>query len=158
MPHVRLSSRFALVALTLVIGFAWLARGPSVAHAQDGAGSPVPSAAPAPLAQPPVAPAGGTATYHSPMRPTCEEELAKDKDWFDNLKTRLLDKINRDVHGDAARYAAANNKHVIAAYAVFWVFAVAFLVLMWLRQRRLQAELGRLARELEQAIKDGGAR
>ena len=91
------------------------------------------------------------------MRPTCEDELAKDRDWFDNLKGRLADKLNRDIHTNAAHYATANNKHVVAAYAVFWVFTVGFVLMMWRRQRALQAELARLERDLAKALKEGGA-
>jgi CcmD family protein len=134
--------------------------------AADSAPVPAPTAAEpaapaaAPVAAqpaPPAPPAGaGRASYHSPMRTTCEDELAKDKDWFANLKSRLTEQINRNVHVDAARYATQNNKHVVAAYAVFWVLTAGFVLLMWRRQRALQDELGRLERELARAVKEGG--
>jgi CcmD family protein len=91
------------------------------------------------------------------MRTACEEELAKDADWFDNLKARLSEKLNRDVHEEAFTYAKANNKHVVAAYAAFWLLTVGFVIMMWRRQRALQAELTRLERDLAKAVKDGGA-
>jgi CcmD family protein len=117
-----------------------------------------PGSNPGPI-EPAVAapPAGaGTASYHSPMRTACEDELAQDPDWFANLKARLSEQINRNVHVDAARYASQNNKHVVAAYAVFWVLTAGFVLLMWRRQRGLQAELTRLERELGRALKEGG--
>jgi CcmD family protein len=113
-------------------------------------------ARPASAEDPPAPAAGaGKASYHSPMRTVCEDELAKDTDWFDNLKARLSDKLNRDVHTTAYNYAKANNRHVFAAYAVFWLLIAGFVVVMWRRQRALQAELTRLEAELARAVKDG---
>lgn len=178
------SSRPVVLAVALALAFAALTSGR--ASAQGSGAAPPPAAAPAapppvadaplaspppptptptdkgepalPVAQPPAPARGGAVvTYHSPMRPMCEDELAKDTDWFDNLKSRLTEKINRDVHKDAATYATANNKHVIIAYAVFWVFTVVFVLMMWRRQRALQAELTRLEGDLARALKEGGA-
>lgn len=177
--------RASIVALALGFALALAGLAGGRASAQGSGAAPPPAAEPAPpppapaadappppptptpttraepvlpVAQPPAPARGGAVvTYHSPMRPMCEDELAKDTDWFDNLKTRLTDKINRDVHKDAANYATANNKHVIIAYAVFWVFTVVFVLMMWRRQRALQAELTRLEGDLARALKEGGA-
>lgn len=121
---------------------------------------PTPTAAPTapPVAQPPAAePArnAGTASYHSPMRGACEDELAKDHDWFDNLKSRLSEHININVHKDAVRYATTNNRHVVMAYAAFWLLTVGFVLVMWRRQRALAAEIARLEQELSRAVGGG---
>ena len=165
--HSVYARRRSSLVLALVVGLVLAVGGR--ASAQDGGTTAEPPAAPVvpPTTAPPAAdqPAqppgpprgGGIVTYHSPMRPACEDELARDHDWFDNLKGRLADKLNRDIHTTAAHYATANNKHVVAAYAVFWVFTVGFVLMMWRRQRALQAELARLERDLAKALKEGGA-
>ncbi len=51
----------------------------------------------------------------------------------------------------------ANNKHVVAAYATFWVLTVGFVLMMWRRQRALQADVARLELDLARALKEGGA-
>ena len=94
---------------------------------------------------------------HAFTKIVCEEELAKDQAWWGDLKGRLADQLNRNVHVEAAHYATTNNKHVVAAYAVFWVLTVGFVLMMWRRQRALQGELTRLERDLARAMKDGGA-
>ena len=105
-----------------------------------------------------VAPAGppagqGEATYHSPLRLQCEEELRKDKDWYADLKEQCYGA----VQNDAARYATTNNRHVIMAYAAFWLLTVGFVVLQWRRQQQLKAEVARLEQELARALKDGAS-
>jgi CcmD family protein len=94
---------------------------------------------------------------HAFAKIACEDELAKDPAWFNDLKGRLADQLNRNVHTDAAHYATTNNKHVVAAYAVFWILTAGFVLMMWRRQRALQAELVRLERDLARALKEGGA-
>jgi CcmD family protein len=149
---------------------------PAAAPADRGPPTVLPTAAPtAPAADPvpalpPVPAAGGPSDHsmramcqqelandHAFMKIACEDELAKDKAWFNDLKARLSAQINRNVHTDAANYATQNNKHVVAAYAVFWVLTAGFVLLMWRRQRALTAEVERLERELARALKEGGA-
>ena len=193
---LRLLALPAVLALALVVS-----AGRASAQGADPvpAPPPVPAAPAQPTTPPPAtAPtAAGEASYHSPMRTACEDELAKDKDWFNNLKNRLAgalfteqqqyekalkdyeaggaqgqrpappqapswfadlsDRMNRQVHADASHYATRNNRHVIYAYAVFWLFTAAFVVVLWRRQRVLKAELDRLEGELARAVKEGGA-
>lgn len=167
---IRRSSLVFSAALALLVLV-----GAGRASAQDG-GSAAPTAAPGaepapvPAPPPPAPPTGGAPNHalratcqaelandHDFAKIVCEEELAKDKAWFTNLQARLLEKIDRDVHGDAASYATQNNKHVIYAYAAFWIFTVGFVLMMWRRQRALQADVTRLERDLARALKEGGA-
>ena len=117
-------------------------------------------AAPLALAQPAAPPApptaAGEASYHSPMRLQCEDELRKDKDWYADLKEQLYAKVQKD----ASTYATTNNRHVLMAYAVFWLLTVGFVVLQWRRQQVLKGEVARLEQELQRALRDeakGGA-
>lgn len=75
--------------------------------------------------------------YQSPMRDQCQAELAKDKKWMAELK----DTLRPEVHEAEAALIQKNEKHVVMAYAGLWVLTVGFLVLLWLRQRKLVAEL-----------------
>src|SRR5262245_28577346 len=102
-------------------------------------------AAPAFAAEPVAAPA----PYHSPMRPTCEDELKKDADWQKILRDRLRD----DVHQEDADAMLTNKAHVQYAYAAIWVLVVAFLGFLYTKQRGLRTEITRLERELEDAKK-----
>ena len=169
------SRRSPIVVLALLIaGLLCATRAPAVADDQ-GSGSAAPTAAPVappttePVPAPPPVPATGDSDHsmramcqqelakdHAFMKITCEDEIAKDKVWLNDLKARLSAQINRNVHLDAAHYATQNNKHVVAAYAVFWVLTAGFVLLMWRRQRALAAELARLERELARALKEGG--
>lgn len=165
---IRRSSIFLAFAFVLVALGGPAAGQPAPVPAPT---APVP-APPSPVPAPPPPPSVGGAIDHSMravclqelakdhdfMKLTCEDELAKDQAWFDNLKGRLSEKLNRDIHKNAAHYATANNRHVIAAYAAFWVLTVGFVLMMWRRQRALQAELARLERDLAAALKDGGPR
>jgi len=90
------------------------------------------------------------------MRLQCEDELRKDKDWYADLKEQLYAKVQKD----ASTYATTNNRHVLMAYAVFWLLTVGFVVLQWRRQQVLKGEVARLEQELQRALRDeakGGA-
>ncbi len=93
------------------------------------------------------------APYVSPDRDRCEIELRKDLAWYATLKLQLRD----DVHADESATFTRNNRHVIIAYIAIWVLTVGFVVMMFLRQGRLQAEVARLSSELARATKDGAA-
>ena len=103
------------------------------------------TAAPALAAEP----AAASAPYHSPMRPTCEDELRKDADWQKLLRDRLRD----DVHQQDADLMLRNKAHVQYAYVAIWVLVVAFLGFLYVKQRGLRTEITRLERELEDAKK-----
>ncbi|MEZ4399925.1 MAG: hypothetical protein R3B06_07890 [Kofleriaceae bacterium] len=120
--------------------------------------APPPTAAPmCRLAEEPPAPEPGkpvVAAPHSPMRQVCEDELAKDHDWWFNLQGRL----RQNIHRQAAQEITTNNRHVVIAYGAMWILAVGFLLLMWVRQGRLRAEIARLERDLARVEReDGGA-
>jgi hypothetical protein len=98
-----------------------------------------------------LAPTGAAAqpakAYQSPIRDKCEAELAKDKAWAAELRNDM----RPAVHQEDANIIAKNKKHVVMAYAALWGLTVVFVVLMWLRQRRLQAEMERLAKQIAKA-------
>ena len=85
--------------------------------------------------------------YQSPMRAQCEAELEKDKGWTAELKDRL----RPEVHEAEAALIQRNEKHVVMAYAGLWVLTVGFLVLLWMRQRKLVAELEALESKVAKA-------
>src|SRR6185295_15519046 len=94
--------------------------------------------------QQPGPPAGqGVASYHSPMRETCEAEIKKDPDWKADLKEQIWALVQKD----ASHAATTNNRHVVLAYTAFWILTVAFVVFLWLRQRALKQEIARLEDE-----------
>ena len=85
--------------------------------------------------------------YQSPMRSECEAELGKDKGW----NAELRDSLRPEVHEAEAGLITRNNKHVVMAYAALWILTVGFVVLLWLRQRRLLAELETLEKKVAKA-------
>ena len=98
-----------------------------------------------------LAPTGAAAQpakpYQSSMREQCEAELARDKGWLAELQNEM----RPAVHQADANIIARNKKHVVMAYAALWGLTVVFVVLMWLRQRRLLAEMNRLAQQIAKA-------
>ena len=84
--------------------------------------------------------------FHDQVR-ECEAELAKDKGWSAERKASL----RPAVHADEAVLIQKNKKHVVMAYAALWVLTVVFLVLLWLRQKRLVAELDALEKKVAKA-------
>lgn len=95
----------------------------------------------------PAAPAAADEPYKSPMRAQCEAELDKDKGWHAELRNQ----VRPDVHQEDANITVRNKKHVVMAYAALWGLSVVFLVLMWMRQRKLAAEMDRLAAQIAKA-------
>jgi hypothetical protein len=88
--------------------------------------------------------------YQSPMREQCEDELDKDKGWAAELRNSMRPL----VHQEDANIMAKNKKHVVMAYGALWGLTVVFLVLMWLRQRRMRAEMERLAAQIAKAASE----
>jgi hypothetical protein len=95
----------------------------------------------------PLGTAGAAEPYRSPMRAKCEQELEKDKGWHAELRQS----VRPDVHQEDANITMRNKKHVVMGYAALWGLTVIFLVLMWLRQRRLMAEMERLTQQIAKA-------
>jgi hypothetical protein len=98
-----------------------------------------------------LAPIGAAAQpakpYQSPIRDKCDAELAKDLGW----KAELRNEMRPEVHQEDANIIVKNKKHVVMAYAALWGLTVLFVVLLWLRQRRLLAEMDRLAQQIAKA-------
>lgn len=92
----------------------------------------------------------GEAPYVSPMRDQCVAEIDKDA----VLQARCEATWTEKLHDSDAKAATANKKFVIWAYAAIWAILTLFVVGMWLRQNRLKAEIDRLERELNRAIKE----
>jgi hypothetical protein len=88
--------------------------------------------------------------YRSPMRAQCEAELDKDRGWWAELRQS----VRPDVHEEDAKIMLRNKKHVVIAYGALWGLTVLFLVMMWLRQRRLVAEMERLAQQIARAASE----
>lgn len=121
----------------------------------------------APTAEPPApaadaAPIDATANA-SPeeLRKVCAAALNANPDFaksivetFNKKAVQDIDQQTIEAHQAAAAQIAENERHVIYAYAVMWIFAALFLVYMWLRQQSLKTELASLRRELEAAAKE----
>lgn len=117
--------------ILLVILFVGLA---GAAYAQPTAAPPEPGAMPAP-------------PYQSPDRDRCAAEIEKDPVWRAELQRRF----ETEFHEAEARRVTANNRHVVLAYGALWVLTVGFLGLMFLRQKKLLAEIERLEAEVKRA-------
>lgn len=102
------------------------------------------------LAAPALSAAQPAKPYQSEMREQCEAELAKDARW----NAELMASLRPVVHEQEANLIAKNEKHVIMAYAVLWILAVGFLVMLWMRQRRLLVEIAALERQVEKAARE----
>jgi CcmD family protein len=88
--------------------------------------------------------------YHSPLRATWRDEVRKDP----GLKADIEGALREAVHRNETATFTRNNKHVVIAYAAIWVLTIGFVVLLFLRQGKLKAEIERLHRELGKAIKE----
>ncbi len=85
----------------------------------------------------------------------CESEFRKDKVWQAQWKSVMKKDLKPEVHETEARRISTNNKHVVMAYAGLWIIVVGFLVMMFLRQGKLQNEIARLESELKKAVDEG---
>ena len=88
--------------------------------------------------------------YRSEMREQCEAELAKDKLW----SAELEESVRPSVHEADANVMLKNKKHVVMAYGALWVLTVAFLVLLYMRQRKLVTEIARLEAKIAKAAEE----
>lgn len=101
-------------------------------------------------AEPPAATSG---EYHSPLRATWRDEIRLDA----GLKADIEGALREAVHSRESASFTRNNRHVVIAYLAIWVLTVGFVVMLFLRQGKLQAEIARLSGELAQAAKVGGS-
>lgn len=83
-------------------------------------------------------------------RAACRQTVAADK----KMHARLKNVLRPDIHAEDGNLMARNYRHVVIAYAALWIFAVVFLVLLFLRQRALTAEITRLSAELDRALRE----
>jgi hypothetical protein len=69
----------------------------------------------------------------------------------DLLAASVERSVDFKVHDREAKVFANQKKFVIAAYAVLWVVLIGFVLIVWLRQRRLVDKIGDLEAKLRAA-------
>lgn len=84
----------------------------------------------------------------SKNRDLCIAEMKKDREIQVACKTQY----SNEYHDQDVRQATKNRKHVIMAYGALWGIVTVFVVGLWLRQRKLSAEIDRLEAELKKAV------
>ena len=89
----------------------------------------------------------GPAPKASPIRAECIAEMEKDAYILAACEERHTSKFRVE---DAER-AVKDNQFVVAAYAAIWAILAIFVVIMWLRQRKLSLEITRLQTEIKKA-------
>jgi len=87
------------------------------------------------------------APYVSEVRDQCISEMTKDA----QIKVACMNDYSADYHEQDARQATMNKQFVVVAYAAIWAILAIFVVVMWLRQRKLSDEITRLEAELKKA-------
>lgn len=90
----------------------------------------------------------GPGPYVSEIRAQCVEEMAKDA----QIRVACMTQYSDEYHEQDAKQATKNKSHVVMAYGALWAIVTIFVVGMWLRQRKLSAEIARLEQELEKAV------
>lgn len=85
--------------------------------------------------------------YVSEMRDQCIAELQKDAE----IQVACMTQYSNEFHEQDSRQATKNKKHVIMAYAALWGIVAIFVTGLWIRQRKLSAEITRLEFELKKA-------
>lgn len=89
----------------------------------------------------------GPAPYESPMRAQCADEMRKDPAIRADCKAQWTTELREQDY----RQMTKDNKHVVMAYAAIWILMMIFVVALWMRQRKLTAEISRLEDELKKA-------
>jgi hypothetical protein len=105
------------------------------------------------VAQDTTAPGGaeGPGQIHlSPKQQECLAEIKNDP----SFNAFIEEGARYAFHRDEASKLTRNNEHVVMAYAAIWALTVLFVVLVFLRQGKLKAELARLQADLARATKD----
>ncbi len=90
----------------------------------------------------------GPAPYVSEMRASCAEEMRKDP----VIRAECKAQWTSELREQDFRQVTKDNKHVVMAYAVIWIIVMLFVVSLWLKQRKLTAEIARLEEELKKAV------
>jgi hypothetical protein len=132
--------RSILFAVTLLV----VASVAAPALAQP-AGEPTGDPAAAPARSPAAA-----APAESALARQCKEAIDTDP----RLRAQVKNQVRLDVHTEDAQLMLRNKRHVVISYAVLWALAVVFLVLLYLRQRRLLGEIARLEAEVKRAAEE----
>lgn len=125
---------------------------PAAAQPGDAAAPVAPAAPAAPAAsEMPVAgtPPGTPAT----LKDTCMAAINNDQQWTDELAAVIEKSVRYKVHNEEAELIAMNKRHVVMAYAVLWLFSIAFLFAQWRRQQALKQQIESLKSELAAAVK-----
>ncbi|HVK85859.1 MAG TPA: hypothetical protein VM513_17185 [Kofleriaceae bacterium] len=151
----------------------------SAGSAAPAAGSSDAPQAVMPQVPEPAAPPPSAAPSAADLRKTCADAMNADPTFADAIVVATLRdrqwswerisavdpsgasallalKVNADTlrqHEQAANAIAKNEKHVVLAYAAFWVLAALFVVFLWRRQQGLKAEIAQLKRDLDAASK-----
>jgi len=94
------------------------------------------------------------AGYTSPMRAECTAEMKKDTIWMAKLRAYFDGRLSYDFQTRNSKVFTKNKQHVIGAYAAILIILVGFLVVMFLRQRKLMAEIERLREDVERAASE----
>jgi ferric-dicitrate binding protein FerR (iron transport regulator) len=94
------------------------------------------------------------------LRKTCTDAMNADPAFAkgivavaDENAQHARDEATRKAHDDAEEHIAKNERHVVYAYSALWVIAAAFVIFLWLRQQKLNAEIVHLRADLAAAIK-----
>lgn len=124
------------------------------AAAQPGdAAAPVAPAAPAAPAASEMPVAGNPPGTPATLKDTCMAAINNDQQWTDELAAVIEKSVRYKVHNEEAELIAMNKRHVVMAYAVLWLFSIAFLFAQWRRQQALKQQIESLKSELAAAVK-----
>jgi len=93
---------------------------------------------------------GPSQIHLTPKQQECIQEIKSDP----SFNALIEENARYAFHRDETSKLTRNNEHVVMAYAAIWVLTVFFVVLVFLRQGRLKAELARLQADLARATKD----
>lgn len=96
---------------------------------------------------PALAQVKGPAPYASEIRDQCIAEMEKDA----RILAACEESHSSKYQVQDARRATKDKQFVVVAYAVLWAIVAVFMVVLWLRQRKLSAEITKLEAELEKA-------
>ncbi len=89
----------------------------------------------------------GPAPYASEMRDACIAEMEKDA----QILAACEESHSSKYQVQDAKRATKDKQFVVAAYAAIWGIVAIFVVIMWLRQRKLIGEIARLEAEVKKA-------
>lgn len=121
--------------------------------AAPAAAQPGAAAAPAAPAASEMPVAGNPPGTPATLKDTCMAAINNDQQWTDELAAVIEKSVRYKVHNEEAELIAMNKRHVVMAYAVLWLFSIAFLFAQWRRQQALKQQIESLKSELAAAVK-----